>query len=176
MVVLVAVCLGGTAVVVVWRHQIARERERIAAEIVAKATAEKEKKAAEEAQQLKEKLKEQERKMALAQAQRERAEAPLTGPAAARQTGLISPRPLPGEPIPPIIPAGERFVLEGLLTATSIDSSPFAVINKQQYHIGDRILVGPDLVLTISSIDDGFVVFTGGYYKFRMRVTPTVPK
>lgn len=170
--VFVAVWVGGISYYFHARHQALRERERIATELAVKSAAEKERRAAGETQRIQEKLKEHARKMTQAQSDET---ARALGPGAARQTGLIGPGPLAGEPIPPIIPAAERFVHEQIMTATSLDASPYAVINRQRYRIGDRILIGPDLVLTLSSIEDGFVVFTGDTYKFRMGLTAATP-
>ena len=45
------------------------------------------------------------------------------------------------------------------------------MINRQTYRVGNRIAIGPGLELTVSSIEDGFITFTGGIYKFKMRLT-----
>ena len=167
-------------------YQARLERERIARETALKVVAEKEKKAAEELRRLQEKEKEQARK--LAELERQQAGLPPldgaqpVGPAKpvppsarnvapTRQPALVNQGPLPGEPVPPIIPAAEKFIAEARLTSTSLDTAPYAVINRLTYRVGDRLQIAPGMQLTILSIDDGFVIFSGGIYKFKMRLT-----
>ncbi len=179
------VSLGGAGYHFYSQHQAKLERERIVRETALKVAAEKEKKATEELRKLQEKEKEQARRVAELDVQQRQSgdTAIVVGPskpvpvpvapakAVVRPPALINQGPLPGQPVPPIIPAAEKYIAEARLTSTSLDSAPYAVINRATYRVGDRIVIGPGTELTIVSIDDGFVVFSGGAYKFRMRLT-----
>ena len=54
--------------------------------------------------------------------------------------------------------------------APSIDTTPYCVINKQRYRVGDYIAVGPDQMIRVAAIKDGFVIFSGDHYKFKMHL------
>ena len=179
------VSMGGAGYHFYSQHQAKLEHERIVRETALKVAAEKEKKATEELRKLQEKEKEQASRVAELEVQQRQPgdNAIVVGPlkpgavpnappkVIVRPPALVSQGPLPGQPVPPIISAAEKFVAEARLTSTSLDSAPYAVINRATYRVGDRIVIGPGTELTIVSIDDGYVIFSGGAYKFRMRLT-----
>lgn len=193
--IIVTLCLvlslGGAGWHFYSEHLIKLENERIAREVAVKVAADKEKKATEELLRLQAKAKEQSRRLAELELQQSQAPAPAAagdnamfvgpskpgaGPASpakvnARAPALISAGPPAGEPVPAIIPTAEKFIAEARLTSTSLDSAPYAVINRATYRVGNHITIAPGIDLTIISIDDGFVVFSGGAYKFKMRLT-----
>lgn len=169
-------------------HQEKVERERVAREVTLKVAADKEKKAADDLRKLQEREKEQSRRVAELEMQQRLPTAPGdnamvvgplkpgTSPGAPPKTrvrvpALVGEGPPAGQPVPPIIPAAEKFFAEARLTSTSLDSAPYAVINRATYRVGNRVAIGPGLELTIISIDDGFVIFSGGAYKFKMQLT-----
>jgi hypothetical protein len=170
------------------------ERERIAHEVAVKAANEKEKKAAAELKRLQDKEQDSARKVAELERQQQHADAGpaapvdntqmvgplkpgplpprLPQPVGKRQPALLGDGPPPGQPVPPIIPAAEKFIAEARLTSTSLDTAtPYAVINRQTYRVGNRIVIAPGQELTVATIEDGYITFSGGAYKFRMRLT-----
>jgi hypothetical protein len=193
--IIIIICIvlgtGGMGYHFYSEHAAKLERERIAHELAVKAATEKEKKAAAELKRLQDKEQDAARKLADLERQQDLAQAgpvdstqvvgPLKpgavpgGPArpvAKRQSALLGDGPAPGQPVPPIIPAAEKFIAEARLTSTSLDTAtPYAVINRQTYRVGNRIVIAPGQELTVATIEDGFITFTGGAYKFRMRLT-----
>ena len=195
--IIIAICvvlgIGGMTYHFYSEYHSKAEKERVAHEVAVKAATEKEKKAAAELKKLQDKEQEAARKVAeLERQQQQQPNAPaddtlIVGPLKPgavpggpvkptnkpRQAALVGNGPAPGQPVPPIIPAAEKFIAEARLTSTSLDtdSTPYAVINRQTYRVGNRIAIGPGLELSVSSIEDGFITFTGGAYKFRMRLT-----
>jgi len=164
------------------------EKERLAHEMAVKAASEKEKKASAELKRMQDKEQDAARKLAeLEQQQRDLPAAPTdsamvvgplkprgaANPNAKRAPALIGDPPAPGQPVPPIIPLAEKFISEARLTSTSLDneSQPYAVINRQTYRVGNRIVIAPGQELTVVTIEDGFITFAGGAYKFKMRLT-----
>ncbi len=166
------------------------EKERIAHEMAVTAATDKEKKAATELKRMQDKEQDAARKLAeLEQQQRDLPAAPTDSamvvgplkpgprgapnPNAKRAAALIGDPPAPGQPVPPIIPLAEKFIAEARLTSTSLDneSQPYAVINRQTYRVGNRIVIAPGQELTVVTIEDGFITFAGGAYKFKMRLT-----
>ena len=191
--ILVAAGIGGMGYHFYSEYQARTEKERVAHAVAVKAASEKEQKAAAELKRLQDKEQESARKVAELERQQQQIQptttddntivigpskpAPRPGqpakPAAVRQPALIGEGPAPGQPVPPIIPAAEKFISEARLTSTSLDneSQPYAVINRQTYRVGNRLVIAPGKELTVSSIEDGFITFTGGPYKFKMRLT-----
>ncbi len=168
-------------------HQEKVELERVAREVALKVAADKEKKATEDLRKLQEREKEQSRRVAELEMQQRLPSAPgdnamVVGPLkpgispgappkiTVRTAALVGQGPPADQPAPPIIAAAEKFIAEARLTSTSLDSAPYAVINRATYRVGNRIAIGPGTELTIISIDDGFVIFSGGAYKFKMRL------
>jgi hypothetical protein len=190
--IVVVVGLGGMGYHFYSDYQAKVESERVAHEVAVKAATEKEKKAATELKRMQDKEQESNRKVAELERQQQQV---ATGPADdtmvvgplkpgavpggpakpshKRQTALVGDAPPPGQPVPPIIPAAEKFIAEARLTSTSLDnaSTPYAVINRQTYRVGNRIAIAPGQELTVATIEDGFITFTGGTYKFQMRLT-----
>ena len=162
------------------------ERERLARVAVQTVVAQKERKATEELKKMQDKEKEQARRLAdLAREQSGLAPAAGAQPVAAalpppsvpgnapapRRAALMGGGPMPGEAVPPIISLAEKFIAETRLTSTSLDTAPYAVINRMTYRVGDRVQIAPGTQLTIVAIEDGFVVFSGGNYKFKMNLS-----
>lgn len=191
-IIFVTLGLGGMGYHFYSDYQSKAEKERVAHAIAVKAATEKESKAAAELKRLQDKEQESARKVAeLERQQQQIPNAPVddtlvvgplkpgtapagTGkPVKGRQAALMGDAPPAGQPIPPIIPAAEKFIADARLTSTSLDnaSQPYAVINRQTYRVGNRIVIGPGLELTVMTIEDGFITFTGGGFKFRMRLT-----
>ncbi len=194
--IIIALCVllsvGGAGYHFYSKYQAQVEQERMARETAVKVAVEKEKKAAEELRKLQEKEKEQSRRVAELEAQQRQSggssdnvitmapSKPGTAPGGpprggVRPPALVGQGPLPGQPVPPIVAAAEKFIAEARLTSTSLDTSPYAVINRRTFRVGERVDIGPGAVLTIDSIDDGFVIFSGGGYKFKMRLTSLSP-
>jgi hypothetical protein len=164
----IALWASGLAYYYHYRHQVEVERQRVELAAAVKAAAEKEKAAAEETQRIQEKIQEQARRMAALQLAKgfggELTPEEETSPV----SGLLGARPPAEQPIPPSVPAVESYIANHTLTATSIDSTPYAVINQHRFRVGDRIPVGPDIVMTVTGIKDGFVIFTAEGRKFKM--------
>jgi hypothetical protein len=193
--IIIIICLigglGGMGYHFYSEHAAKVERERVAHEVAVKAATEKEKKAAAELKRLQDKEQESARKVADLERQQQQVPTGPTDntqvvgplkPAAVppgsakavgkRQSALLGDGPTPGQPVPPIIPAAEKFIAEARLTSTSLDTTtPYAVINRQTYRVGNRIVVAPGQELTVTSIEDGYITFTGGPYTFKMRLT-----
>ena len=198
-IILVVLGLGGAGYHFYSDYQAKIEKERVAHEMAVKAATEKEKKASEELKRLQDKEQEAARKVAELERQQQvlqtqpnlaadetvvigpgkpgAAPAGLSKPPAKRTPALIGDGPPPGQPIPPIIPAAEKFIAEARLTSTSLDSQaiPYAVINRQTYRVGNRIVVAPGQELTVTSIEDGVITFSGGAYRFKMRLASLNP-
>lgn len=184
----VLVSAGGAGYHFYSLHQEKVERERVARVVALKVAADKEKKAADDLRKLQDREKEQSRRVAELEMQQRLPSGPgdnamVVGPlkpgtspgapakVTVRAPALVGQGPAAGQPVPPIIAAAEKFIAEARLTSTSLDSAPYAVINRATYRVGNRISIGPGNELTIISIDDGFVIFSGGAYKFKMRLT-----
>lgn len=189
-----AVAVGGMGYHFYSEYNAKIERERIAHETAVKAASEKEKKAAEELKRLQDKEQEAARKLADLERQQKQIQdqpnlpsdetviigsgksspaAPSAPKAPAKRLpALIGDGPPPGQPMPPIIPAAEKFISEARLTSTSLDAAtiPYAVINRQTYRVGNRIVIAPGQELTVTTIEDGFITFSGGQYRFKMRL------
>ncbi len=150
------------------RHQAELERQRVALASAVQAAAEKEKTAASETQRIEEKIKEQAKRMAAMQLAKgfpgELTPEEETSPV----SGLLGPRPPADQPVPPIIPAVEYYISTHALTATSIDKTPYAVIDQHRYRVGDRIPLGQDVAMFVCAIKDGFVIFAADDRKFKM--------
>jgi hypothetical protein len=189
-IILVVLGVGGGSYQLYSKYREKAEKERIAHELAVKAATDKEKKAATDLKRMQEKEQESARKVAeLEQQQRDLPAAPTDSamvvgplkpgprggpnPNAKRAPALIGDPPAPGQPVPPIIPLAEKFISEARLTSTSLDneSMPYAVINRQTYRVGNRIVIAPGHELTVLTIEDGFITFAGGTYKFKMRLT-----
>jgi hypothetical protein len=152
------------------RNQAQLEHQRAVAKTALQAAAENEKLAAEESQRIEERLKVQTKRMAALQLAKN-----FGGPLTPEEetspvSGLLGPRPPADQPIPPIIPAAEKYISGHVLTATSIDTTPYAVIDRERFRVGDHIPVGPDLVIRVSAIKDGYVIFSGDHHKFKMHL------
>jgi hypothetical protein len=152
------------------REQVKVEQRRAALAAAVSAAADKEKEAAEEGQRIEEKIQVQAKRMAALQLAKGFGGALTPEEETSPISGLLGARPPADQPIPPIIPAAENYITNHSLTATSIDSTPYAVIDLHRYRVGDRILLGPDQVIFVCAIKDGFVIFAGGDHKFKMQL------
>jgi hypothetical protein len=166
----IAVWAGGVGYYYYSRNQAQLERQRTVAATALQAAAENERQAADESQRIEERLKEQTKRMATLQVAKGFGGTLTPEEETSPISGLLGARPPTDQPIPPIIPAAEKFILTHALTATSIDTTPYAVINRQRFRVGDYIPVGPDLVIRVTAIKDGFVIFSGDHYKFKMQL------
>jgi hypothetical protein len=152
------------------RRQVKVEEQRAALAAAVSAAAEKEKEAAEEGQRINEKIQVQAKHMAALQLAKGFGGVLTPEEETSPVSGLLGQRPPADLPIPPIIPAAESYISNHALTATSIDSTPYAVIDQHRYRVGDRVVLGPDQALFVCAIKDGFVIFAGGDHKFKMQL------
>jgi hypothetical protein len=167
-----ALWVGGVGYYLYSRNEAQLESQRAVAATAINAAAEKERESAEETQRLEAKLKVQAQRMAALQLAKGFGGTLTPEEETSPVSGLLGTRPqaTADHPIPPVIPAAEKFISGNTLTATSIDTTPYCVINKQRYRVGDYIAVGPDLMIRVAAIKDGFVIFSGDRYKFKMHL------
>ncbi len=150
------------------RREAELEKQRLTLAAAVQSATEREKTAASEKQRIEEKIKEQAKRMAALQLSKgfpgELTPEEETSPV----SGLLGPRPPADQPIPPIVSAVENYIATHALTATSIDKTPYAVIDQHRYRVGDRVPLGADLGMFVCSIKDGFVIFSVDDRKYKM--------
>ncbi len=190
--ILIALGLGGGVFQLYskWEAKVQRE-QAIAKEEKRKATLEAERKSREQAARLAEE-KERER------AAKAQVAAPGTTPTTPPREGDVplktevtvgtpkiapvkvepTPRPLmdappvaqPNRPIPPVIGAAEKWILDNRLTSTLLGVPPLAVISKREYQVGQRVPLPGGASMALSRIEDGFVIFDAEGFRFKMRL------
>lgn len=82
---------------------------------------------------------------------------------------LMEPPPPADKPVP-LIPAAEKWINEGRLTSTLMGTPRLAVINKREFQVGQRVGLPGGLGMSLKQIEDGFVIFEGEGYHFKMRL------
>ena len=153
-----------------YRHNVELDRKRAEAVAAVQAAAEKARLAAEETRRLQEKIDEQNRRVAALQLSKGFGGVLTAEEETSPVSGLLGPRPPADQPIPPIIAAAEKFIASHALTAISMDTTPYFVIDLQRYRVGDAVQVGPDLYLRVDAIKIGYAIFSGGGHKFKMHL------
>jgi cytochrome bd-type quinol oxidase subunit 1 len=165
----VTVWIAAVAIYLNHRHNVDVERKRAEVAAAVEAAAEKERQAAEETRRLQEKIEEQNKRMVALQLSKGFGGALTAEEETSPVSGLLGQRP-PAEQTPPIIPAAEKFIASHALTAISMDTTPYFVIDLQRYRVGDAIQVGTDLYLRVDAIKVGYAIFSGGGHKFKMHL------
>ncbi|MBS0658022.1 MAG: hypothetical protein JSR82_07230 [Verrucomicrobia bacterium] len=82
---------------------------------------------------------------------------------------LVEPPPPPDKPVP-LIGAAEKWIRENQLTSTLMGTPRLAVITKKEYLVGQKVTLGGGLAITLQQIEDGYVVFEGEGWHFKMRL------
>ncbi len=165
----VVIWIAGLSIYLSVRHNAEVERNRAEVAARVQAAAEKERQAAEETRRLQEKIEEQNKRMAALQLSKGFGGALTAEEETSPVSGLLGQRP-PADQMPPIIPAAEKFIASHALTAISMDTTPYFVIDLQRYRVGDAVQVGTDLYLRVDAIKIGYAIFSGGGHKFKMHL------
>ncbi len=95
----------------------------------------------------------------------------IATPKLALPRALMDAPPAPGQTIPPVISAAEAWIATAHLTSTALGTPRFAIINKRGYEQGARVPLPGGLTMTLTRIEDGFVIFEGDGWHFKMRLT-----
>lgn len=82
---------------------------------------------------------------------------------------LVEPPPPADKPVP-LIAAAEKWIRDNHLTSTLMGTPRLAVISKKEYTPGQKVSLPGGLAMTLQQIEDGYVVFEGEGWHFKMRL------